>query len=73
MIGLYLYFQQFYKDPVSGYVFRSKKDVLRYLASGNLGSCAFRPSRRQIQDEDKLTVRLFLLIRMSTILLLLLL
>ncbi|KAE9597740.1 putative DNA-binding domain-containing protein [Lupinus albus] len=42
----------FYTDPVSGYVFRSKKDVLRYLESGDIRTCAFRPSRRQIQDED---------------------
>ncbi|KAL2648452.1 hypothetical protein AAZV13_05G173800 [Glycine max] len=45
----------FYIDPASGYVFRSKKDVLRYLESGDIRSCAFRPSRRQIQDEDNLT------------------
>ncbi|XP_014508896.1 uncharacterized protein LOC106768326 isoform X1 [Vigna radiata var. radiata] len=45
----------FYIDPVSGYVFRSKKDVLRYLASGDIRSCAFKPSRRQIQDEDNIT------------------
>jgi len=62
-----LHFQQFYIDPASGYVFRSKKDVLRYLESGDIRSCAFRPSRRQIQDEDNLTVRYFC---MTTILLL---
>ncbi|WVZ24883.1 hypothetical protein V8G54_003427 [Vigna mungo] len=45
----------FYIDPVSGYVFRSKKDVLRYLASGDIRKCAFKPSRRQIQDEDNIT------------------
>ncbi|KAL2342781.1 hypothetical protein Fmac_004066 [Flemingia macrophylla] len=45
----------FYIDPVSGYVFRSKKDVLRYLESGDIHSCAFKPSKRQIQDEDNLT------------------
>ncbi|KAK7369656.1 hypothetical protein VNO80_11698 [Phaseolus coccineus] len=45
----------FYIDPVSGYVFRSKKDVLRYLESGDVRSCAFKPSRRQIQDEDNIT------------------
>ncbi|XP_019423586.1 PREDICTED: methyl-CpG-binding domain-containing protein 13-like isoform X3 [Lupinus angustifolius] len=45
----------FYTDPVSGYVFRSKKDVLRYLESGDIRTCAFRPSRRQIQDEDTST------------------
>ncbi|XP_027921646.1 methyl-CpG-binding domain-containing protein 13-like isoform X2 [Vigna unguiculata] len=45
----------FYIDPVSGYVFRSKKDVQRYLKSGDIRSCAFKPSRRQIQDEDNIT------------------
>ncbi|KHN16846.1 Methyl-CpG-binding domain-containing protein 13 [Glycine soja] len=45
----------FYIDPASGYVFRSKKDVLRYLESGDIRSCAFKPSRRQVQDEDNLT------------------
>jgi len=65
-----LHFQQFYIDPVSGYVFRSKKDVLRYLESGDVRSCAFKPSRRQIQDEDNITVRYFC---MTTILSLLLL
>ncbi|CAJ1937481.1 unnamed protein product [Sphenostylis stenocarpa] len=45
----------FYIDPVSGYVFRSKKDVLRYLESGDIRSCAFKPSKRQIQDEDNIT------------------
>lgn len=57
MIGLY--FLQFYIDPVSGYVFRSKKDVQRYIVSGDIGTCAFKPSRRQIQDEDKTSVRVF--------------
>ena len=56
MIGLYS--QQFYTDPVSGYVFRSKKDVLRYLESGGISSCVLKPNKRQIQDEDKLAVRL---------------
>lgn len=58
MIGFRLHFQQFYIDPVSGYVFRSKKDVMRYLESGDIGKCAFKPSRRQIQDKDNITVSL---------------
>ncbi|XP_004503754.1 uncharacterized protein [Cicer arietinum] len=45
----------FYTDPVSGYVFRSKMDVLRYLESGDIGKCAIKPSRSQYQDEDILT------------------
>jgi hypothetical protein len=56
MIGLH--FQQFYIDPVSGYVFHSKKDVTRYLESGDISRCAMKPTRRQHQDEDNLTVRL---------------
>ncbi|KAK7318278.1 hypothetical protein RJT34_02977 [Clitoria ternatea] len=45
----------FYSDPVSGYVFRSKKDVMRYLESGDICSCAFKPTRGPIQNEDNLT------------------
>lgn len=56
MIGLH--FQQLYIDPASGYVFHSKKDVLRYLESGDIDKCAMKPSRRQNQDEDNSTVRL---------------
>ena len=56
MIGLY--FQQFYIDPVSGYVFRSKKDALRYVKSGDISACAIKPFKRQNQDEDKVSVRL---------------
>ncbi|XP_061373743.1 uncharacterized protein LOC133316060 [Gastrolobium bilobum] len=44
-----------FKDPVNGFVFRSKKDVLRYLESGDVGKCVFKPRRGQIQDEEKLT------------------
>ncbi|KAK2439011.1 methyl-CpG-binding domain-containing protein [Trifolium repens] len=45
----------FYIDPVSGYVFHSKKDVTRYLESGDISRCAIKPTRRQHQDEDNLT------------------
>ncbi|PNY04952.1 methyl-CpG binding domain protein [Trifolium pratense] len=45
----------FYIDPVSGYVFHSKKDVTRYLESGDISRCAMKPSRRQHQDEDNST------------------
>ncbi|XP_019446599.1 PREDICTED: methyl-CpG-binding domain-containing protein 13-like isoform X2 [Lupinus angustifolius] len=44
-----------YTDPLSGYVFHSKKDVLRYLESGDIRTCAHRPSRREIEDKDKST------------------
>ncbi|KAJ8526897.1 hypothetical protein K7X08_029374 [Anisodus acutangulus] len=36
----------FYTDPVHGYVFRSKKDVMRYLQTGDIRSCAMRPTKR---------------------------
>ncbi|XP_058731970.1 uncharacterized protein LOC131603604 isoform X1 [Vicia villosa] len=44
-----------YIDPASGYVFYSKKDVLRYIESGDINKCAIKPSRRQNQDEDNST------------------
>ncbi|CAJ1927974.1 unnamed protein product [Sphenostylis stenocarpa] len=45
----------FYLDPVSGYVFRSKKDALRYVNSGDIDACVLKPYKREIQDEDKIT------------------
>ncbi|KAL2348061.1 hypothetical protein Fmac_002061 [Flemingia macrophylla] len=45
----------FYVDPASGYVFRSKKDALRYLKSGDISTCVLNPFKRHIQDEDKIT------------------
>ncbi|CAN4077775.1 unnamed protein product [Withania somnifera] len=38
-----------YIDPVHGYAFRSKKDVFRYLQTGDINSCAIRPVKR---DQD---------------------
>lgn len=57
-----LYLQQFYIDPVSGYVFRSKKDALRYVKSGDISTCVLKPYKKLIQDEDKITVRILSLI-----------
>jgi len=37
---------QYYMDPVLGYVFRSKKDVMRYLQTGDIRSCAVKPTKR---------------------------
>ncbi|XP_020216110.1 methyl-CpG-binding domain-containing protein 13 isoform X2 [Cajanus cajan] len=45
----------FYVDPASGYVFRSKKDALRYLKSGDINTCVLKPFKRHIKDEDKIT------------------
>ncbi|KAK8981552.1 hypothetical protein V6N11_027965 [Hibiscus sabdariffa] len=42
----------FYTDPVSGYVFRSMKDALRYVETGELGKLAFKPKENGGNDED---------------------
>ncbi|KAK9067981.1 hypothetical protein SSX86_012092 [Deinandra increscens subsp. villosa] len=39
----------FYTDPVSGYIFRSRLDALRYLESGDVNLCAMRP---KVKDKD---------------------
>ncbi|GKV23097.1 hypothetical protein SLEP1_g32874 [Rubroshorea leprosula] len=41
----------YYTDPASGYVFRSKKDVFRYLETGEISRCAFLPKKRKIIDQ----------------------
>ncbi|KAK3220758.1 hypothetical protein Dsin_014728 [Dipteronia sinensis] len=41
----------FYIDPVSGYIFRSMRDVSRYLETGNLGRLATKPKDKQSQDD----------------------
>ncbi|KAL6843158.1 hypothetical protein ACP4OV_026871 [Aristida adscensionis] len=40
----------YYIDPVSGYEFRSMKDVHRYLQTGDIRQCAMRPKKRTIHD-----------------------
>ncbi|KAG8046779.1 hypothetical protein GUJ93_ZPchr0008g13152 [Zizania palustris] len=40
----------YYIDPVSGYEFRSLKDVQRFLKSGDIYQCSVRPKKRSIQD-----------------------
>ncbi|TYG43007.1 hypothetical protein ES288_D12G301900v1 [Gossypium darwinii] len=42
----------FYTDPVSGYVFRSMKDALRYVETGKLGKLAFKPKENESNEED---------------------
>ncbi|KAI4340871.1 hypothetical protein MLD38_025669 [Melastoma candidum] len=45
----------YYTDPTSGYVFRSMKDVLRYLKTGDIGRLAFKPkdkSSSELELED---------------------
>ncbi|XVF12473.1 hypothetical protein REPUB_Repub08aG0121600 [Reevesia pubescens] len=43
---------KFYADPVSGYVFRSMKDALRYVETGEFGRLAFKPKDQGSNDED---------------------
>ncbi|XP_042511939.1 methyl-CpG-binding domain-containing protein 13-like isoform X2 [Macadamia integrifolia] len=38
----------YYIDSGTGYEFRSKKDVFRYLESGDVRKCKIRPKKRQI-------------------------
>ncbi|CAL9045539.1 unnamed protein product [Musa banksii] len=40
----------FYFDPVSGYEFRSLKDVFRYIETGDIHSCVNKPKKRSIDD-----------------------
>ncbi|KAL6547926.1 hypothetical protein OROHE_009631 [Orobanche hederae] len=40
----------YYTDPVSGYIFRSKLDALRYLETNDIRSCAIRPKKRKSSD-----------------------
>ncbi|XP_052211494.1 uncharacterized protein LOC127814199 isoform X3 [Diospyros lotus] len=37
----------YYTDPVSGYVFRSMKDALRYVETGDISTCANKPKKRE--------------------------
>lgn len=41
----------YYIDPVSGYIFRSMKDVVRYLETGELGRLAYKPKDKGSLDE----------------------
>ncbi|KAK2664635.1 hypothetical protein Ddye_003209 [Dipteronia dyeriana] len=40
----------YYTDPVNGIIFRSKKDVLRYLESGEISRYAFKLAKNGIDD-----------------------
>ncbi|WOL00208.1 hypothetical protein Cni_G08921 [Canna indica] len=43
-----------YIDPVSGYEFRSMKDVHRYIETGDIHSCANKPKKRSIGEINAL-------------------
>ncbi|CAH9094217.1 unnamed protein product [Cuscuta epithymum] len=38
----------FYTDPVSGYIFRSKKDVWRYIETGDIQKCVMKPLKKDL-------------------------
>ncbi|TVU43262.1 hypothetical protein EJB05_09717, partial [Eragrostis curvula] len=40
----------YYIDPVSGYEFRSMKDVYRYLRTGDIRQCIMRPKKGTLYD-----------------------
>ncbi|CAM0910999.1 unnamed protein product [Alopecurus aequalis] len=42
--------KKYYIDPVSGYEFRSLKDVQRYVESGDIKQCSYKPKKRIIHD-----------------------
>ncbi|KAJ7975689.1 Methyl-CpG-binding domain-containing protein 13 [Quillaja saponaria] len=43
---------KFYTDPLSGYVFCSMKDTLRYLETGELGRLALKPKDKRSSDVE---------------------
>lgn len=43
---------QYYTDPVSGYIFRSKLDALRYLDTGDINLCAIRPRKKDADGNE---------------------
>ncbi|XP_042751850.1 uncharacterized protein LOC111901150 isoform X2 [Lactuca sativa] len=42
----------YYTDPVSGYIFRSKLDALRYLDTGDINLCAIRPRKKDADGNE---------------------
>lgn len=43
---------QYYIDPVSGYIFRSIKDAVRYIESGEIGRNAVKPKDKDSEDME---------------------
>lgn len=56
-------FMQFYTDPVSGYVFRSMKDALRFVKTGLPGRLAILPKQKassNVELADNASVSVFI-------------
>ncbi|KAJ4956035.1 hypothetical protein NE237_012818 [Protea cynaroides] len=49
----------YYIESVTGFEFRSKKDVFRYLKSGDIAKCKTRPKKRQISDMESIDEETF--------------
>ncbi|KAI3705796.1 hypothetical protein L1987_76038 [Smallanthus sonchifolius] len=45
---------RYYTDPVTGYIFRSLRDVQRYLKTGKLGRLAIKPKVEKIEETCEL-------------------
>lgn len=41
---------QYLTDPVTGYIFRSMKDALRYIETGDIGRLAIKPKDKGSND-----------------------
>lgn len=48
---------QYYRDPANRYVFRSLKDIDRYLITGKLGRRAMKPKKDDPVDEAPVKVQ----------------
>ncbi|KAI3804316.1 hypothetical protein L1987_25765 [Smallanthus sonchifolius] len=48
----------YFLDPLSEYAFCSKKDALRYLESGDVKTCASKPRKKDMNNDDTLNVNL---------------
>lgn len=52
LIEYLFWFFQYYTDPVNGYIFRSLKDIDRYLLSGKLGKHVTKNKPKGLDDSD---------------------
>ncbi|KAI5655535.1 hypothetical protein M9H77_32722 [Catharanthus roseus] len=46
----------YYIDPASGYAFRSKRDVMRYLDTGDISSCVIKPAKWDLTEQKSIMV-----------------
>lgn len=62
---------QYYTDPVHGYIFRSKKDVIRYLQTGETSKHTIKPKSMCTNDlkltDDEIAVSAIFLFPVSLV------